>query len=58
MWCLACIAIEMYTGDLYFQTRKNDFEHLAMIEKSCGYIPKYMLKDMKKENEVADYFES
>lgn len=56
LWCVACIAIEMYTGDLYFQTRKNDYEHLAMIEKSCGNIPKYMVAGIK--NETAQHFES
>lgn len=39
IWCIACIAIELYTGDLYFSTRRNDFEHLAMIEKSCEPMP-------------------
>ena len=35
---MACILFELYTGELYFDTHEN-FEHLAMIEKSFGPIP-------------------
>lgn len=30
--------IELYTGELFFDTDEN-LEHLAMIEKQCGSIP-------------------
>ena len=30
-------------GKLFFQTRKSDYEHLAMIEKACGPIPQWMV---------------
>jgi hypothetical protein len=29
---MACIIIELYTGELFFDTHEN-IEHLAMIEK-------------------------
>jgi serine/threonine protein kinase len=32
IWSLVCIFIEMYTGELFYETRE-DIEHLAMIEK-------------------------
>lgn len=35
---MACILIELYTGELFFDTDEN-LEHLAMIEKQCGSIP-------------------
>ena len=56
LWCIACIAIELYTGELYFSTRRNDFEHLAMIEKSCGPIPMSMISGIK--NDTATFFDA
>ncbi len=41
IWSMACIMLELYTGELFFDTRK-DIEHLAMIEKQCGPIPRWM----------------
>lgn len=38
IWSMACILIELYTGELFFDTDEN-VEHLAMIEKQCGPIP-------------------
>ena len=38
---MVCILIEMYTGELFYETRE-DVEHLAMIEKQCGPIPDWM----------------
>lgn len=38
IWSMACILIELYTGELFFDTDEN-LEHLAMIEKQCGPIP-------------------
>jgi serine/threonine protein kinase len=32
IWSMACIIIELYTGELFFDTHENN-EHLAMIEK-------------------------
>lgn len=44
MWSLACLVLELFTGDLYYDTRNYDYEHLAMIEKTCGPIPKAMIQ--------------
>jgi len=33
--------MELYSGELFFPTHEN-YEHLAMIEKACGRIPKWM----------------
>ena len=41
IWSMVCILIEMYTGELFYETRE-DIEHLAMIEKQCGPIPDWM----------------
>ena len=38
---MVCILIEMYTGELFYETRE-DIEHLAMIEKQGGPIPDWM----------------
>ena len=35
IWGIACIALELYTGELYFSTHES-YEHLAMIEKRSG----------------------
>jgi dual-specificity kinase len=43
---MACILIELYTGELFFDTHENN-EHLAMIEKQCGAIPKWMAEKCK-----------
>ena len=44
IWCMACILVELYTGELFFETEEN-FEHLAQIEKQCGPIPLKMAKN-------------
>lgn len=41
MWSLACILVELYTGELIFPTHK-DSEHLAMMRKMFGTIPSWM----------------
>ena len=46
IWSMACIFIELYTGELFFDTHEN-LEHLAMIEKQCGPIPKWMADKCK-----------
>lgn len=52
MWSVGCILVELLIGDPLFRTHDN-LEHLAMIEKICGYqIDKSMVKKLKrKENE-------
>lgn len=41
IWSMACIIVELYTGELFFDTHEN-LEHLAMIEKQCGPLPHWM----------------
>jgi len=40
--------MELYSGELFFPTHEN-YEHLAMIEKTSGMIPKWMAE--KAEND-------
>lgn len=43
IWSMACILVELYTGELFFDPSDEDnLEHLAMIEKQCGPIPLWM----------------
>eukprot|EP00039_Didymoeca_costata_P009560 m.126807 g.126807 ORF g.126807 m.126807 type:complete len:407 (+) comp14528_c0_seq1:285-1505(+) len=41
IWSLACILLELNTGEATFQTHE-DMEHLAMMQKILGPIPKSM----------------
>lgn len=43
IWSIGCILIELYTGEAIFQTHENS-EHLAMMEKILGKIPKSITK--------------
>jgi hypothetical protein len=52
---MACILVELYTGELFFDTHEN-LEHLAMIEKQCGPIPHY-LAEKCKNYQIKDYLE-
>ncbi|KAG6026146.1 hypothetical protein E4U41_001340 [Claviceps citrina] len=36
IWSIACVLVELFTGDALFQTHDNR-EHLAMMEAVCGY---------------------
>ncbi|GBE62154.1 CMGC Lammer [Babesia ovata] len=47
MWSLGCILIEIYTGDLLFNTHSH-LEHLAMMEQTVGRIPASMLEKARK----------
>ena len=46
VWSLGCITLEIYLGNLFFNTH-NNFEHLGLIEKMLGYIPMWMVKKAK-----------
>ena len=46
IWSIACILIELYTGELLFRTHNNQ-EHLALIEKVCGHYPNWMIRNTK-----------
>ena len=47
---MVCILIEMYTGELFYETRE-DVEHIAMIEKQCGPIPFHMVASSPEDVE-------
>ena len=48
IWSIACILVELYTGELFFPTHDNE-EHVALIEKICGPIPHWMAGNCRKE---------
>jgi hypothetical protein len=37
IWGIACIMMELYTGNIYFSTHES-YEHLSMIEKNSGIL--------------------
>lgn len=41
LWSLGCIAVELYTGQLLFDTHES-YEHVAMIERVVGTVPYWM----------------
>lgn len=50
IWSMACIIVELYSGELFFDTHDNNLEHLAMIEKQCGPIPLRMAQNCYAEH--------
>jgi len=53
MWSIACILLQLYTGDALFQTRENR-EHLAMMERALGKFPDYFID--KADRHSQKYF--
>nr|XP_055036403.1 dual specificity protein kinase CLK4b isoform X1 [Misgurnus anguillicaudatus]XP_055036404.1 dual specificity protein kinase CLK4b isoform X1 [Misgurnus anguillicaudatus] len=51
VWSLGCILIEYYLGLTLFQTHDSK-EHLAMMERVLGPIPKHLLQKTKKRRYV------
>ena len=49
IWSIACILIELYTGELLFRTHNNQ-EHLCLIDKVCGHYPNWMIKNTRNDN--------
>lgn len=49
IWAIACILVELYTGELLFATYNNQ-EQLCLFEKVCGHYPNWMAKNTKNEN--------
>lgn len=48
MWSIGCILVELLIGEPLFRTHDN-LEHLAMIEKVCGYsIDKTIVRRLKQ----------
>ncbi|XP_044135476.1 dual specificity protein kinase CLK3-like isoform X1 [Bufo gargarizans] len=48
VWSLGCIMFEYYTGSTLFQTHDNR-EHLVMMEKILGPLPRRMVYKTKKQ---------
>jgi dual-specificity kinase len=48
IWSMACILVELYSGELFFPTHEN-VEHLALMEKVSGPFPKWMTEDIRDE---------
>ncbi len=48
IWSIACILVELYTGELFFPTHDSE-EHLTLIEKISGPIPLWMAESCRKE---------
>ncbi|KAK3129426.1 hypothetical protein QOZ80_6BG0479300 [Eleusine coracana subsp. coracana] len=43
MWSIGCILVELCLGETLFQTHEN-LEHLAMMERVLGPVPRHMLE--------------
>lgn len=48
IWSMACIIAELYTGEMYFPTHEN-VEHLALMQKVCGYFPSHMIETSQSQ---------
>jgi hypothetical protein len=46
IWSMACILVELYTGEMFFPTHEN-FEHLVMMDEQCGPFPTWMAQEAK-----------
>ncbi|MCO5572222.1 hypothetical protein L7F22_025974 [Adiantum nelumboides] len=46
IWSVACILVELCSGEVLFQTHEN-LEHLAMMERVFGPIPSYLVRRSK-----------
>ncbi|KAI5078785.1 hypothetical protein GOP47_0006456 [Adiantum capillus-veneris] len=46
IWSVACIMVELCSGEVLFQTHEN-LEHLAMMERVFGPIPSYLVRRSK-----------
>lgn len=55
VWSAACIIMEMYRGELLFQTH-DTVEHLALMEKLLGHIPSDLAR--RANREAREYFDS
>eukprot|EP00668_Euglena_longa_P048367 GGOE01065435.1.p1 GENE.GGOE01065435.1~~GGOE01065435.1.p1 ORF type:complete len:446 (+),score=43.73 GGOE01065435.1:71-1408(+) len=55
MWSVGCILIELYTGEVLFDTHENR-EHLALMDKVIGPIPDWFSRRMSESSRK--YFRS
>ncbi|KAJ3703276.1 hypothetical protein LUZ61_006981 [Rhynchospora tenuis] len=53
MWSIGCILVELCSGEALFQTHEN-LEHLAMMEKVLGPLPKHMV--VRADRKAEKYF--
>ncbi|KAG0502237.1 hypothetical protein HPP92_002309 [Vanilla planifolia] len=53
VWSVGCILVELCSGEALFQTHEN-LEHLAMMERALGPIPRHMIK--RADNHAERYF--
>jgi dual-specificity kinase len=54
VWSIGCIALELFTGEVFFHTFDN-IEHLALIGKNSGNFPFHMVQN--SQNETIEYFD-
>ncbi|TPP60619.1 Dual specificity protein kinase CLK2 [Fasciola gigantica] len=47
VWSIGCMLFELVTGQCLFMTHDN-LEHLAMMERVLGPLPKYMVRSTKR----------
>ena len=55
IWSVGCIIVELVTGEALFKTHDN-LEHLAMMQKVLGDIPKNMVKNLSSSSQARKYF--
>lgn len=53
LWSVGCILVELCSGEALFQTHEN-LEHLAMMERVLGPLPKHMI--VRADRRAEKYF--
>ena len=48
IWSIGCILYELFSGKFFFPTHE-DYEHMAMIEKMFGKVPRWMAERCSTE---------
>ena len=57
LWSIGCILVELVTGIVLFNTHDN-LEHLAMMEKILGDIPKTLVQAADECKETKGFFDN
>jgi serine/threonine protein kinase len=55
IWSVGCILIELYTGELLFDTH-DSAEHLLLMEKIIGHFPRHIVKIASEGHTESKYF--
>lgn len=55
VWSIGCVALEIYTGDIFFNTNCNK-EHIGLIEKALGNFPVWMVKKAKNPIKIMFHY--